>query len=357
KLIKKYGYPTETHFVTTQDDYVLCLHRIPRVGAQPVLLVHGLMSSSAVWVQMGPSQGLAYKLYLQGYDVWLLNTRGNLYSKQHKNVNIKPSEYWSFSFHEIGVYDLPATIDMIVSVTSQPKIQYIGHSQGSTAFFVLCSELPHYSEKIALMQALSPTVFLQNTKSPVLRFLSLFKGKFGVLLNLLGGLEISRNNNLISQFRNHICSSGLGSEICQIFEYVTCGFGWSEFNTTMTNVVVGHSNQGASSTQIYHYAQLLHGEKFQRFDKGALLNQITQKESVSLAYNLTAVNCKVALHYSEDDWLGGKKDVQLLRARLPNCIDNSYIAQRGFSHYDYLISRNVNRLVYSRVISNIVSHR
>ncbi|XP_034474555.1 lipase 1-like isoform X2 [Drosophila innubila] len=356
-LIKKYGYPVETHFVTTQDNYVLCLHRIPRPGGQVALLVHGLMSSSATWVQMGPSNGLAYKLYQQGYDVWLLNTRGNLYSKDHKNPNIKPTSYWQFSFHEIGIYDLPATIDMIITISKQPKIQYIGHSQGSTAFFVMCSELPHYAEKIILMQALSPTVFMQNTQSPVLRFLSLFKGKFGVLLNLLGGLEISRNNNLIAQFRNHICSANIGSQICAIFDYVMCGFGWTEFNTNLTQLVVGHSSQGASSVQIYHYAQLLSGPKFHRFDKGALLNQMVYKHSDPPSYNLTRCSCKVAVHYSEDDWLAGSRDVQMLTSRLPNIVDNSYIAQKGFSHYDYLLSRNVNRLVYGRVLSNCYSHK
>ncbi|KAM8716819.1 hypothetical protein ACLKA7_003656 [Drosophila subpalustris] len=356
-IIKKYRYPVETHFVTTPDGYILCLHRIPRPGAPVILMVHGLMSSSVIWVQMGPSNGLAFKLYNQGYDVWMLNTRGNIYSQQHKNPNIKPSVYWAFSFHEIGVLDLPATIDMVISVSKQPQIQYIGHSQGSTSFFVMCSELPQYADKIILMQALSPTVFMQNTQSPVLRFLNLFKGKFGVLLNLLGGLEISRDNTLIAQFRNHICSANIGSQICAIFDFVMCGFGWSEFNTNLTQLVVGHSSQGASSIQIYHYAQLLNGPKFHRFDKGALINSMTYKGSDPPSYNLTSCTCKVALHYAEDDWLAGPQDVATLKDRLPNVVDNSFIPQKGFCHYDYMLSKNVNRLLYGRVINNVIMNR
>jgi len=65
----------------------------------------------------------------------------------------------------------------------------------------------------------------------------------------------------------------------------------------------------------------------------------------------------VALHYSEDDWLAGSRDVQNLRLRLPNCIDNSYIVQKGFSHYDYILSRNVNRLVYGPVLANVLKYR
>lgn len=180
ELIRKYGYPVEVQNVQTADGYELVLHRIPRPGGPVVLLVHGLMASSASWVEMGPSNGLAYLMYDQGYDVWLLNTRGNIYSHKHVDPNIRPADYWSFSFHEIGVYDLPATIDKILKVTGKTTLQYIGHSQGSTAFFVMASQLPEYAKKVTLMQALSPTVFLKNTQSPVLRFLSLFKGNIRV---------------------------------------------------------------------------------------------------------------------------------------------------------------------------------
>jgi len=179
-LIEKYGYPSETHFVNSDDGYKLCVHRIPRPGAKPVLLVHGLMSSSASWVELGPKNGLAYILYRKGYDVWMLNTRGNKYSREQTGPRKKPRKYWNFSFHEIGKYDVPATIDVILKRTNEPKLQYIGHSQGSTVFFVMCSEKPKYANKVQLMQALSPTVYLQENRSPVLKFISMFKGKYSV---------------------------------------------------------------------------------------------------------------------------------------------------------------------------------
>lgn len=54
---------------------------------------------------------------------------------------------------------------------------------------------------------------------------------FKVLLNILGGFEISRDNTLINQFRTHICSgSEVTSKICAIFDFVLAGFGWSQFN-------------------------------------------------------------------------------------------------------------------------------
>lgn len=108
------------------------------------------------------------------YDVWLGNSRGNVYSIDHVSLNPHGSKkqrnkYWSHSFHEIGYYDLPASIDFILGKTNQTKLQYIGHSQGAVAFFVMASERPEYNDKIELMHALAPAVFLSHCKSPIIR--------------------------------------------------------------------------------------------------------------------------------------------------------------------------------------------
>ncbi|XP_053612294.1 lipase 1-like isoform X2 [Plodia interpunctella] len=73
-LIRKYGYPCEVHTVTTEDGYLLEVHRIPHGRDQnivpdpmkpSVLVQHGLTSSSADFVLMGP--GTALGTYLISY--------------------------------------------------------------------------------------------------------------------------------------------------------------------------------------------------------------------------------------------------------------------------------------------------
>ncbi|XP_029174738.1 lipase 1-like [Nylanderia fulva] len=116
EMIKEAGYPTETHVVTTKDGYLLTLHRIPgRNDSLPILLLHDFISSSADWVVLGKGKALAYLLADQEYDVWLGNFRGNLYSRTHVSLSPSNLTFWDFSYHEMGIYDLPAMITFITN--------------------------------------------------------------------------------------------------------------------------------------------------------------------------------------------------------------------------------------------------
>ena len=37
-------------------------------------------------------------------------------------------EYWSFTWAEMGYYDLPATVNKVLQETSSPKLTLIAHS-------------------------------------------------------------------------------------------------------------------------------------------------------------------------------------------------------------------------------------
>ncbi|CAG2060980.1 unnamed protein product [Timema podura] len=104
EIIEKYGYTAQTHTVVTEDSYILTLHRIPGRqinqddGVKPrvVLVLHGLLASSATFVELGPEKGLGFILSDEGFDVWLGNFRGNTYSRQHVRPDIPHHVYWNF---------------------------------------------------------------------------------------------------------------------------------------------------------------------------------------------------------------------------------------------------------------------
>ena len=86
-----------------------------------------------MWVYRG-KDSLSFYLLERGYDVWLGNNRGNIYSRGHKTKN-PDGDYFDFSFWEFGKYDLPAMIDKVLSTTKRENLSYIGHSQGTTQMF------------------------------------------------------------------------------------------------------------------------------------------------------------------------------------------------------------------------------
>merc|ERR1712241_713817 len=134
------GYPAERHEVTTDDCYILALHRIPGEG-KVVFLQHGLIDSSAAWVIAGPDHGgLAFRLADAGFDVWLGNFRGNTYSRKHCTLNPdQDQDFWKLSWDEMANYDLPAELNYVLEHTGKEKLFYIGHSMGSTTYLVMNS--------------------------------------------------------------------------------------------------------------------------------------------------------------------------------------------------------------------------
>lgn len=72
-----------------------------------------------------------------------------------------------FSYHELGMYDLPAMIDYVSYTAGHERILYIGHSEGTTQFWVMASERPEYNSKIILMIGLAPAAYSGNLRGPI----------------------------------------------------------------------------------------------------------------------------------------------------------------------------------------------
>ena len=62
-----------------------------------------------------------------GYDLWLTNNRGNVFSREHRSLDPNSSEFWDFSFEDMR-WDVLANLRKVSDVTGWGKIDYIGYS-------------------------------------------------------------------------------------------------------------------------------------------------------------------------------------------------------------------------------------
>uniref|UniRef100_A0A1I8MFR3 Partial AB-hydrolase lipase domain-containing protein n=1 Tax=Musca domestica TaxID=7370 RepID=A0A1I8MFR3_MUSDO len=343
KLIAKYGYPAEVHQVTTEDGYILTMHRIRgKQGAQPFFLQHGLVDSSAGYVVMGPNVSLAYLLADNNYDVWLGNARGNRYSRNHTTLDPDGKKFWEFSWHEIGMYDLPAMIDYVLKTTGFKRIQYAGHSQGCTAFFVMCSMRPEYNKKIIMMQALAPAVYAKETEEhPYIRAISLY-------FNTLVGSSITEMFN--AEFR-FLCRMTEETErLCIEAVFGIVGRNWNEFNRKKFPIILGHYPAGVAAKQVKHFIQVIKTGKFAPYSYSTNKNMLLYKEREPPRYNLTAVTVPTYVYYSKNDLLCHPADVEDMYKDLGRPIGKYLVPQKEFNHMDFLWAINVRRLVYSRML-------
>ncbi|XP_076756493.1 lipase 3 [Xylocopa sonorina] len=364
ELIEQAGYIGETHEVVTEDRYVLQLHRIPGSKQNPpsdkkpaVLLLHGLLDCSATWVLTDPGKSLAFQLSNWGYDVWLGNERGNRYSRRHLDFTVSDHEYWLFSWHEMGVYDIPAMIDYILGKTNQKKIFLVSHSQGGTAFFVMASERPEYQKKIVASFTLAPAVFMSRSRNPFFRMLAPHANDIGFLADLIGMYEFKPSNKLIQMLAKELChDESLLQPMCKNIVFLVAGMGDKDFNSTLLPVIGQYDPAGTSTRQVVHYGQSISTGKFRKYDYGLVKNLKKYGKIHPPDYDLANIKLPVYIYYSTNDALVDDKDSYDLYCALPNA-QHFLVPSEYFTHLDFVWGKHADVWVYNKILSLMERYR
>jgi len=360
-MITKAGYPSETHIVTTDDGYILEMHRIPYTdpsnseeGQRPVVfLQHGLMCSSADWVLEGPELGLAFVLSRKGYDVWMGNYRGNTYSTNHVSLDPKEYEFWKFSWDQMAEFDLPAQINYVLRYTKQEKIQYIGHSMGTTAFMAMGATHPEVYDSIALAHFLAPVAYVGHMTSPI-RLIAPFQSEIKFACDTAGYGSFLPSSKIVDYFASEACKNGdILQEICSSVLFLLCGFDQAQLNMTMLDTIIHHTPAGASTYTIIHYGQNVGSEKFRHFDYGTSTNMDIYGSEEPPSYDLGKVSAPVALYFGDNDWLANRKDVLRTISELPNIVDIYEVPYTNFNHMDFLYGMDVGTVLYPELLTQM----
>jgi len=359
------GYPAETHWVTTEDGYILEMHRIPYGKHSPpspnksvVFMLHGLLASSHDWI-LTPI-GLGYALADAGYDVWLGNARGNTYSRRH--VSLDPDNgpnFWKFSFDEIGQYDVPAQLQYILKLTKQDALSYVGHSQGTMAFWIAMETNPDLNEKIDIMFGLGPVAHMNHMITPI-RYLAPLAKEAKIALDLTGIYEIFPSST-VKDHNSSMYSSFFSTKDNDHFEVgnqTSCGSRWKwEFGVLYPydneELLCNHSPSGTSVTNVLHFAQSVNSGEFARFDYGRVGNLKHYHQKTPPSYDLSKVKAPVILMWGQRDWMADPEDVAWLAAQLPNLQDSIQVGGEDFNHVDFIWGNHADRDCYSIIIDKL----
>ncbi|XP_055527064.1 lipase 3-like [Wyeomyia smithii] len=357
QITSKYGYETETYKLEAYDGFVIEMHRLkasPSTGPfdtrkRPVFLMHGLLGSSGDWILIGPKHALPYLLSDQGYDVWLGNARGNRYGREHSYLTMDMKEFWDFSWHEIGFYDVPMMVDFILKTRSIDKLHYIGHSQGTTAFFVMTSLLPDYNEKITKLYALAPAAYLNHLNQPLLKYLATHLEAATSVANMLGIHQISPSEPFYNQIANTLCPSN--GMYC--VDIISSTSEYWNLDSAILPVLIGHIPAGASIKQFFHFGQEVTSGHFRQFDYGPENNTQIYNSVEPPDYNLTNVRTPVSIYYALNDKLTHPEDVRRLAQELPNLVALYQLPNASFRHMDFLLAADIRQVLYERILASI----
>jgi len=364
EMIRSEGYPAETHWVTTEDGYILAIHRIPHgkenrdiaAGDRPaVFLQHGLLCSSADWVVTGPLKGLGYILADAGYDVWMGNYRGNTYSRNHTFFN--PSEqsggFWEFSWDEMAKYDIPAQVNKVLELTGKEDLQYIGHSMGTTAFMAMHHYRPDVAAKIRLAHLLSPVAYVGHMESPI-AWIAGLGPLVGDILSFLGIGEFLPSNLLMDCLASLFCH-GLTEAICSNIVFLLCGYDQEQMPDDL-ETIMHHTPAGASTHTVLQYAQEVQSDEFEGYNWGSDLDNFHHHGASGVpTYDLKAVTTPLAVYWGQNDWLAASTDVLRTISQLPNIVPGMLlmIEYPKWNHLDFLWAIDADKYVYWPLLDNM----
>ncbi|XP_070608432.1 lipase member M-like [Erythrolamprus reginae] len=351
EIIQYWGYPSEEYEILTSDGYYLKVNRIPNGINSPektepkpvVILVSGVVTEGRSWLLNLPSNSLGFVLADAGYDVWLLNNRGTSWSRRHQNLTIDQEEFWNFSFHEMGIYDIPAAINFILNKTKQDSLYYIGHSQGASIGLITFSAFPQLAQKTKLLMCLAPPSTLEDFKGMIKYILQL---PYKIKRYLWGSKDFTFLSNKEKNIIANLCSyPGLNNICIQILFSVT-GFNENNINVSRADLFFGIFPDVTSMKTIFHWTQIFESNEFKHFDYGNQ-NKAIYNMTKPPFYKIEDVTVPTAIWNGGNDFVVNPENINHLIPRLTNLVFHKYIPR--WQHTDFIWGLDIPKQLHKDI--------
>ncbi|XP_034286244.1 lysosomal acid lipase/cholesteryl ester hydrolase-like isoform X7 [Pantherophis guttatus] len=249
----------------------------------------------------------------------------------------------SISFHEMAIYDIPATIAFILQKTKQNRLYYFGHGQGGTLGFIAFSLLPHLAQKVKLFLCFTPAYTLRGiTGLPK----ALGKIPAGLRKLIWGKKKYYLLSNRLKAFLAYGCSHAMFDKLCLQGIFFMGGYNAKNLNTSRADVYVGIFPDFTSVKTLSHWGQVIYSKEFKYFDHGKK-NKAIYNRTKPPFYKIEDVTIPVAVWSGGRDIVATKKDVELMTSQITHLVFYKNIPD--WQHMDPILGLDIPQQLYNDI--------
>ena len=351
--IKSLGYKLEEHEVVTEDKYILSLwHFVPNFPVDKKKVVYfqpGFMCVAWVFLQNG-KKSLPFLLMEEGYDVWIGHNRGTVHSLGHltKNSQESNSDYWDFNLDDYALIDLPANLEAVKQKTGAKKVTYIGHSQGTTVFFMLYMHDPTYMESTIEKFISLGTVYTINYAN--LLPVNVVDKVYGLVDRML---DLSTKPIYFGDGQRNMISNMCKTSpfMCKkTFEGMENLKSTSRINFNTIHTYFYYFPGGTSANCLLHYSQIHQAKKLVYFNPDFIKKNEVKPYDVNV---IRKWKIKAFIERSDCDAYSSYQDVSELYETIEDKSYIKFVDYKDYGHMDFVCGETAPEDVYMPVINYI----
>lgn len=305
------------------------------------------------------SNSLAMTLSNFGYDVWLLNLRGNTYSRQY-NGRLSAdhtTEYWDFNIQDVVREDLLASVNFVQRhVECTEPVGLISYSYNNIHILNLLKTFPAYQDKLQPVVMLAPTLLTGQADRGKSKYV--MKTLTKVLVSKNGPWPLLGRSFSENKLEYALCKLPIASRLCRLFEIVLNGqsqkvksvsglIGGSLWADRKEKLIRRDIDCGQTSKQVLH-------QIIENLNSQTIHPNYVPFEAARMAQMRGKKNHRrsVIMMHSTGDEISTKSEVRKIRddALRTMALVDYEIDDADFGHTDFLFSRRNQYLVNAEVI-------